>query len=117
LLLAVAFRGVNVFNAGRKLEVRKYGLRYAESGTETELRWDEIAAVEVHRTDDTYLGVASVRKGSSDTDSPSGPLTKTEWDVTIRAHDGRRIRLPPMFFKVVSNPKKLINQIKMRAGV
>ena len=37
--------------------------------------------------------------------------------LTIHADDGRSIRLPPMCFKIVSNPKKLIQQIKMRAGV
>jgi hypothetical protein len=117
LLMAGAFLVFSLVNVGRKLEVRKHGLRYTAAGTETELRWDEIAAVEVQRTDDTALGVVNVVKTSADTDSASGPLTQTDWDVIIHAHDGRSIRLPPMFFKIVPNPKKLINQIKMRAGL
>ena len=91
LLMVVALLGTNVFNVGRRLELREHGVRFVEAGVETALAWDEIADVEVNRTDDTYLGVASVRRRSSNASRPSGPLTKTEWDVTIHAHDGRTI--------------------------
>ncbi len=117
MLLAVVLLGMNVFNLGRRLELRKRGVRYVEFGTTTELFWDEIADVEVNRTDDTYLGVASVRKRSSDAASPTGLLTKTEWDVTIHGHDGRTIRLRSTFLRTVPDPKKLISQLRLRAGL
>ena len=117
LLAAIVFLVLNLFNAGRKLEVRKRGLRYTEMGIETEFLWDEIVDVSVNRTDETNLGVATVGRKSSDSLSPSGPLTKTEWDVTITSESGRTMHLPAMFFKIVSDPKKLINQIRMRSGL
>ena len=117
LLLAVVFLGMNAFNVGRRLELRKRGVRYTQAGVVTELFWDEIVAVEVNRTDDTYLGVASVTTRSSDAASPTGPLTSTEWDVTIHSNDGRKIRLPPAFLRTVPDPKKLISQLRLRAGL
>jgi hypothetical protein len=115
LLGAVVVLGINVFNVGRRLELRKRGLRFVESGVKTELRWDEIADVAVDRTDSTFMGVATARKRSSNAVAPSGPLTNTEWDVTIRSHDGQTIRLRPMFLRTVGDPKKLIHQIRLRA--
>jgi hypothetical protein len=115
LLIAVALLVMNVFNVGRRLELRKRGLRFVESGVETELFWDEIADVAVNRTDDTYLGIASIERRSSDAVSPSGPLTKTEWDVTIHGPRGRSIRLSPIFLRTVPDPKKLIARIRMCA--
>jgi hypothetical protein len=117
LLLGVVVLVMNIFNVGRSLDVRKRGIRFTEAGVETALLWDEIVDVEVNRTDDTYLGVASVRRRSSDTSSPSGLLTKTEWDVTIRGRDGQTIQLSPIFLRTVPDPKKLIAQIRMRAGL
>jgi len=117
LLVVVALLGTNVFNVGRRLELRKHGVRFVEGGVETAFTWDEIADVEVNRTDDTYLGVASVRRRSSNASRPAGPLTKTEWDVTIHAHDGRTIRLRPTFFRIVPVPKKLISHLRLRAGL
>ena len=117
LLLSIALLGMNVFNIGRRLELRKRGVRFVESGIVTELFWDEIAVVEVNRTDDTYLGVATVRKRSADASSPSGLLTSTVWDVTIRGQDGRMIRLRPTFLRTVPDPKKLISHLRLRAGL
>lgn len=117
LLLAVVFLGMNVFNVGQRFEMRKRGVRFVESGIVTELFWDEIADVEVNRTDDTYLGVASVRKRSNNAVGPSGPLTSTEWDVTLRSRDGRKIRLRPAFLRTVPDVKKLISQLRLRAGL
>ena len=117
LVMAVALLVMNVFNVGRRLEVRKRGLRYTEAGVETEFRWDEVAAVDVDRTDSTNSGVASARRRSSDAVGPSGPLTSTDWDVTIRGTDGRSVHLPPVFWKMVGDPKGVIAQIRMRAGV
>jgi hypothetical protein len=117
LLCSVALIGVNVLNIGRHLEIRKRGIRFTESGAVTELLWDEIVDIEVNRLDDTNLGVVSVYKRGSNASALSGLLTKTEWDVTIHGNDGRRIRLPPMFFRVVRDPKKLISQLRLRAGI
>jgi hypothetical protein len=117
LLCAVALVGVNAFNVGRHLELRKRGIRYTESGVITELLWKEIVDIDVKRTDDTNLGAVNVRKRSKNALAPSGPLTKTEWDVSIRADDGRTIRLPPMFLRTVRDPKKLISQLRLRAGI
>jgi hypothetical protein len=116
LLLAMVFVGMNVFNVGRRLELRKRGVRFVEFGHATEIYWDDIADIEVDRTDDTYLGVASVRRRSANA-APTGPLTKTEWNVTIRSHDGRTIRLRSTFLRTVSDPKKLISQLRLRAGL
>jgi hypothetical protein len=109
--------GINVFNVGRCLELRKLGVRFVESGIVTELLWHEIVDIAVNRTDDTYLGVVTVRKRSSDASSPSGLLTKSEWDVTIQGQDGRTIHLRPMFLRMVPDPKKLISQLRLRAGL
>jgi hypothetical protein len=117
LLLSVVLLGMNAFNIGRRLELRKRGLRFVESGITTDLFWDEIADVEVNRTDDTHLGVATIRRRSADAARPSGLLTSTEWDVTIHAQDGRTIRLRPMFLRTIRDPKKLISQLRMRAGL
>jgi hypothetical protein len=117
LLMGFALVGINLFNVGRKLELRKHGVRFAESGVATELAWEEIADVEVSRLDRTYLGVASVWKRSADASRPSGLLTNTEFTVIIHAHDGRRIRLSPVFLRGVSDPKKLIAELRLRSGL
>ncbi len=117
LLCAGALLVMNVFNVGRRLELRKRGLRFVEAGVETELFWGEIADVEVNRTDATSLGVATVEKRSSDAVSPSGLLTKTEWLVTIHTRDGRSVRLSRMFLRMVPDPKELISNLRMRSGV
>jgi hypothetical protein len=117
LLLAFALVGVNVFNVGRRLEVRKRGIRFVEAGIETEMYWQDIADIRVNRTDDTDLGVVTVRKRGSHYAAPSGPLTRTEWEVTIRAHDGRTIYLRPTFLRIVPDVRKLVSQLRMRAGI
>jgi len=117
LLMALALAGINVFNVGRRLELRKHGVRFAESGLETEFAWDEIADIEVSRLDSTSLGVVGVWKRSADASSPSGLLTNTEFTVIIHNHGGRKIRLSSMFLRAVSDPKKLISQLRLRAGL
>jgi hypothetical protein len=117
LFMGVALLVYNALNVGRRLEVRKLGVRFTELGESTEFTWDEIVEIEIDRRDETYLGVASVEKRSSNASSPSGPLTKTEWDVTILAQDGRSIHLKPMFLRIVPDPKKLISQLRLGAGI
>jgi hypothetical protein len=116
-LLSVVLLGMNAFNIGRRLELRKRGVRFVESGRSVEILWEDIVDVEVSRTDETHLGVVSVRRQSGDASRPSGPLTKSEWDVTILSQDGQSIRLRPMFFRMVPDPKKLISQLRLRAGL
>jgi hypothetical protein len=117
LLVAVALLGMNVFNVGRRVEVRKRGIRFVEAGVETEMFWEDIVDIQVNRTDDTALSVVSVRKRGSHYATPSGPLTSTEWDVAITVQDGRTIHLRPAFLKLVPDVRKLVSQMKMRAGL
>jgi hypothetical protein len=116
-LLSVVLLGMNAFNIGRRLELRKRGVRFVESGRSVEMLWEDIEDVQVSRRDETYLGPVSVRRESADASRPSGPLTKTEWNVTIRSQDGRTIRLRPMFLRIVPDPKKLISQLRLRSGL
>lgn len=116
LLLAVVRLAMNAFNIGRRLELRKRGVRFCELGSQTEFFWDDITDIEVNRLDETNLGIASVRKKSPDAVSPSGLLTKTEWEITIHAQDGRRIHLSRMFLRMVPDPKKLVSQLRMQSG-
>lgn len=117
LLLAMTVLVMNIFNVGRRLELRKKGVRFSELGIVREFFWDDIAQVEVNRTDDTYVGIGTMRTRSGNASRPSGPLTKTEWHVVLHAHDGRTIHLRPMFMRTVRDPKKLVSQLRMRAGL
>ncbi|MDB5387350.1 MAG: hypothetical protein JWM11_2996 [Planctomycetaceae bacterium] len=115
-LISLVLVGMNVLNFGRRLELRKLGVRFVEFGSSTELTWDQIADVEVNRTDRTNLGVATATRRSSDASSPSGLLTNSEWHVAILGHDGQSIHLRPMFLRTVADPKKLISSLRLRAG-
>jgi hypothetical protein len=117
ILTAVGAFGMSVANVGRSLELRKYGLRYTEGGTSTEFLWDEIIDVEVDRIDETYLGVASVRRRSQDGYGLSGPLTKTEMRITLHSQDGRSIDLSPTFLKTVRDTRNLLSQLRLRSGI
>lgn len=117
IFIGFILAALSITNIGRKLEVRRHGVRFTERGTLVEMTWDDIAAVETDRRDDTYLGVANVSTRGNDYRKPTGPLTKTEFHVTIRAHDGREIHLKPLFLKMVPSPQNLITELRMRAGV
>lgn len=117
VVLAVVFAILNVANLGRRLELRKRGIRYVEASTTTEFLWPDIVEIGVERLDATHVGPVGRISTSSDSITPTGPLTKTEWDVTIHAADGRTIHLRPSFFRVVGDPQKLISHLKLRAGV
>jgi hypothetical protein len=117
LLMALVLLFTNVFNVGRSLELRKHGIRYTERGQTKEFRWNEIAAVETDRLDSTNLGVATKYTRSNNAAAPSGPLTRSEFTVTIVADDGRTIRLPPSFLRSVGDPRRLISNLKLRSGV
>jgi hypothetical protein len=117
LLFAVALLGTNLFNVGRRLEVRKRGIRFVEAGVEIDMLWQDMAGVEVDRTDETDLGEVTVRRRGVHYAAATGPLTRSEWVVTIHSHDGRRIRLGPTFLRIVPDVGKLVSQLRMRAGV
>ncbi len=115
--LGVLMFVLNVRNTGRRLELRKRGIRFVDAGDVTELNWSEIVEVDVHRLDKTSVGPVHKFRESDDAVSPSSLLTKTEWEVTLRTNDGRSIHLPPAFFRIVPDARKLISAIKLRAGV
>jgi hypothetical protein len=117
LLAAVALLAVNLPNLGRRLDIRRRGIRYTEAGKSVAMFWDEITLVDVDRSDDTYLGLVSVHETSSDTIRPAGPLTKTEFNVLICTSDGRAIRLRKRFLQMVPKRQDLIREIQVRAGL
>jgi hypothetical protein len=117
LLTALVLLFMNIFNIGRSLELRKHGIRYTERGQTTQFLWKEIASVETDRLDSTFVGAATKYTRSDNAVAPSGPLTRSEFTVTIVADDGRTIRLPPSFLQCVDDPKKLISKLKVRSGI
>lgn len=117
LYFAVVASLKNLVLLGRRLELRKYGLRYVAHGSKTDFRWDDIVDLEIIRKDKSYYGRVRVDRVTSDEHSPSGLLTTSTFDVTIHARDGDSIRLTPTFMKAVPNPKKLIQRIRMGADV
>jgi hypothetical protein len=116
LLVAIVFVGMNLINLGRRLELRKRGLRFTEGGEETDILWQDVADVTVRRTDNTNLGAVRVWQTSANYLAPSGPLTRTSWDITIQSHDGAEIHLGPTFLKIVPNVPKLISQMRLAGG-
>ena len=116
-LLAFALLAINLFNVGRSLELRKRGIRFQERGEIREMLWSEIAHVEVDRLDATNVGVATKYSRSNDAAASSGPLTKTEFNVTIHSDSGETIFLSSIFFRMVNDPKKLISNLKLRSGL
>jgi hypothetical protein len=115
--LGVCMFLLNARNTGRRLELRKKGVRYVDGGNITEIFWSDIVDVEVERLDATNMGLATKFKNSNDAVSPSSLLTKTEWTVTIHADNGRKIPLKPAFFRIVPDPRALISNLKLRAGL
>lgn len=117
LLAAAALLATNLPNLGRRLEIRRRGIRYTEAGDSVEMFWVEITVVDVDRTDDTYLGLVNVHETSDDTVRPSGPLTKTEFNVLICTADGRSISLRKRFLQMVPKRQDLVREIQVRAGL
>lgn len=117
ILLAGILFCINIMNLGRRLELRKKGLRWQERGNTVEFFWKEIAHIEVDRLDATNIGVGTKYTRGRDAAAVSGPLTKTEFTVTVTTSDGRSLTLSPIFLRTVSDPKKLITNLKLRAGI
>lgn len=116
MLMGLILFGINVVNVGRRLELRKRGVRFSDHGRTTEMLWSEIAHVEVDRLDATNVGVGTKYTRSSDAAAVSGPLTKTEFTVTLHSDTGEVIVLTSIFLRTVADPKKLISSLKLRAG-
>lgn len=117
LLFALWWLVIHLLNAGRRLELRKRGIRFVDGGRETELAWDDVVAVDVDRHDNTNLGVGALHTRGSNATRPSGPFTKTDWNVIIRGAHGETIRLRPSFLRIVRDPRKLIAHLRLRAGL
>src|SRR5437660_5110167 len=62
VLLAGALVAANLFNLGRRLELRKKGIRFIDPMFDLEFFWEDIADVQVNRQDETDYGVATVRR-------------------------------------------------------
>jgi hypothetical protein len=107
---------VSLFNSRRSLEVRRHGLRLVEGQEVTELAWDELANVEVNRTEVTSLGVATVRRRRSDLKKPSLLSARTEWEVVLHTRDGRAIRLTRTFLQYVPDVRSMVILLRKYAG-
>ena len=108
---------INAFNFARCFQVRQHGVRFVDRNINTELYWDEIADVEVKRTEVAGLGVVTVWTKRSDLGA-SGLLTsRSEWEVLIHAHDGRTLRLSPNFLQHVPEVRSLVILVRKKAGL
>jgi hypothetical protein len=107
---------VSIFNSRRSLEVRRHGIRLVEGRHVTELAWDEVAQVEVNRTDVTSLGVASIWTRRSDLRKPGLLTARTEWEVLLHTHDGRTIRLSRTFLQYVPDVRSMVTLLRKYAG-
>jgi hypothetical protein len=107
---------VSLFNSRRSLEVRRHGVRLVDGQKATELAWDELAEVEVNRTDVTGLGIATIRTQRSDLKKPGLLTARTEWEVILHTHDGRRIRLGRTFLQYVPDVQSMVILLRKFAG-
>jgi hypothetical protein len=96
ILVGMPVIAYGVFGLGRSFEVRRKGVRFRDHGTVTELLWDEISQIDVHKNDIYYRGAK----------------TGERWEVFI--HGGRdTIHLSPIFLKMVPSVRELANLLKM----
>jgi hypothetical protein len=116
LVAAPVMAAVSLFNSRRSLEVRRHGLRLVEGQQVTELAWDELADVEVNRTEVTSLGVATVWSRRSDLQKPGLFRARTEWEVVLHARDGRTIRLTRTFLQYVPDVRSMVILLRKYAG-
>jgi hypothetical protein len=103
---------VSLFNCRRSLEVRRHGIRLLDGLNVTELAWDEIAEVEVNRTDVTSLGVATIWSRHSDLRKPGLLTARTEWEVLLHTRDGRTIRLSRTFLQYVPDVGSMVTLLR-----
>jgi hypothetical protein len=116
LVTAAVVVGANMSNTGRRLELRKKGVRFVDSGEETDLFWEDVLQVQVDRTDETDMGWLTRETRGAHYMKLTGPMTQTTWEVTIIAR-GDAIYLDSRFLKLVPDVSKLISDLRMRAGV
>jgi hypothetical protein len=96
ILVGVAVIAYGVFGLGRSFEIRRKGVRHRDHGTVTELLWDEIYRIDVHKTDVYYRGAK----------------TGERWEVHV--HGGRdTIYLSSTFLKMVPSVRELVSLLKM----
>ena len=117
LVAGPVMAGVSLFNSRRSLEIRRHGLRLVEGQNATDLAWDEVAEVEVNRTDVTGVGVATVWTRRSDLQRPGLLTSRTEWEVILHTHDGRTIRLGRTFLQYVPDVRSMVIQLRKFAGL
>jgi hypothetical protein len=96
ILVGMGVIAYGVYGLGRSFEVRRKGVRLRDHGTVTELHWDEISRIDVHKTDVYYRGAK----------------TGERWEVYV--HGGRdTIYLSSTFLKMVPSVRELVNLLKM----
>jgi hypothetical protein len=87
-----------VYQLGRSFEVRRKGVRFRNRFNVTELRWDEIDLISVHKT--THVDQTGRRTG------------RIDWDITITGLTDE-IHLSPTFLKMVPSVYGLVELLKM----
>jgi hypothetical protein len=117
LVAGPVMAAVSLFNSRRSLEIRRHGVRLVEGQNASDLAWDELAEVEVNRTDVTGLGVATVRTRRSDLQQPGLLTARTEWEVLLHTHDGRTIRLGRTFLQYVPDVRSMVILLRKFAGL
>jgi hypothetical protein len=116
LVAGPVMAAVSLFNSRRSLEVRRHGLRLVEGQQVTELAWDELADVEVNRTEVTSLGVATIWTRRSDLQKPGLLTARTEWEVLLHTRDGRTIRLSRTFLQYMPDVGSMVILLRKFAG-
>jgi len=87
-----------VLGLGRSFEIRKYGVRFSRRRDVTELSWEQVEDVQVHKT------VVRTRYG-----------TQVQWDVYIYGRSDT-IHLAWSFLQLVPSVSELINVLKATSG-
>lgn len=96
ILVGMGVVAYGVFGLGRSFEIRRKGVRLRDHGEVTELLWDEISLIDVHKTDVYYRGAK----------------TGERWEVYVHGgHD--TIHLSSTFLKMVPSVRELVNLLKM----
>jgi hypothetical protein len=117
LAMAPVLLIISGFHFGDSLQVRRYGMRLLERDIKTDVPWEEIADVEVNRTDVTNLGVATVWSKRSDLKRPGLLTARTEWEILIHRHDGRVVRLSRAFLQYVPDVRSLVILLRKNVGL
>lgn len=98
ILVALVMAGWGFTQAGKKLEVRRKGIRYTKGRTKIQMRWKDISDIQIVKT---YVG----SQGS----------TNIEWDITINGK--KTIHLPNRFLSLVPDKGSLIHLMKINSGI